>query len=46
MNQAIAAICGMALVTYATRVGGIWLMVRVSPTPRVAALLRAFPGQR
>ncbi len=44
MNQAIVAICGMALVTYATRAGGIWLMARVSPTPRVAAWLRALPG--
>ncbi len=44
MNQAIVAICGMALVTYATRAGGIWLMARVRPTPRVAAWLRALPG--
>lgn len=37
-------ILGMALVTYATRAGGLWLMGHVTPTPRVAAWLRQIPG--
>ena len=41
---ALAAILGMALVTYATRAGGRWLMGRVKPTPRVEAGLRHLPG--
>ena len=42
--DALAAILGMALVTYATRAGGLWLMGRVAPTPRVETWLRALPG--
>lgn len=41
---AVAVILGMALVTYATRAGGPWLMARVPPSPRVEAWLRALPG--
>lgn len=37
-------ILGMALLTYATRAGGLWLMGRVEPTPRVAAWMRHIPG--
>lgn len=38
------AILGMAVVTYATRVGGLWLMARLPPSPRVEAWLRHVPG--
>jgi uncharacterized membrane protein len=34
----------MALVTYATRAGGFWLMGLVTPTPRIEAWLRQIPG--
>lgn len=37
-------ILGMALVTYATRAGGLWLMGRVPPSPRLDAWLRRLPG--
>lgn len=40
----LAAIIGMAIVTYLTRVGGLWLMGRVTLTPRMEAGLRAVPG--
>lgn len=38
------AILGMAVVTYATRVGGLWLMTRLPPAPLVEAWLRHVPG--
>lgn len=41
---ALLTILGMALVTYLTRVGGLWLMGRVMPSPRVEAWLRNIPG--
>jgi len=41
---ALITILGMALVTYATRAGGFWLMGLVSPSPRVEAWLRQIPG--
>lgn len=34
----------MALVTYATRAGGLWFIERVKPTPRVEKWLRHIPG--
>lgn len=34
----------MALVTYATRAGGFWLMGLVTPSPRVEAWLKQIPG--
>src|SRR5260370_31964123 len=34
----------MALVTYATRAGGFWLMSLVTPSPRVEAWLKQIPG--
>jgi uncharacterized membrane protein len=34
----------MALVTYATRAGGFWLMGLVTPSPRMEAWLRQIPG--
>jgi uncharacterized membrane protein len=41
---ALLTILGMAAVTYATRIGGLWLMGRVTPSPRVGAWLRHLPG--
>lgn len=41
---ALITILGMALVTYATRAGGFWLMGLVTPSPRVEAWLRQIPG--
>lgn len=43
-RAALVAILGMALVTYATRVGGLWLVGRVRPSPAVEAWLRQVPG--
>lgn len=37
-------ILGMAVVTYATRAGGIWLMRQVTLSPRLEAWLRHLPG--
>lgn len=42
--ETLTTILGMALVTYATRAGGLWLMGRVRPTPRIEAWLRHLPG--
>lgn len=41
---ALITILGMALVTYATRAGGFWLMGLVTPSPRMEAWLRQIPG--
>ena len=41
---ALAVIVGMAVITYATRAGGLWLMSRVRPSKRVEAWLRNIPG--
>ncbi len=41
---ALVTIVLMALVTYATRVGGYWIMGRVTLSPRVAAVLAYLPG--
>lgn len=41
---AIVTILGMALVTYITRAGGLWLMSFVTPSPRVESWLRQIPG--
>jgi uncharacterized membrane protein len=38
------AVLGMALVTYAMRAGGYWIMGRVPLTPRVRRGLEALPG--
>jgi len=43
-GNALLAIVGMALATYATRSGGLWLMGRVTPTRRVEAWLSHVPG--
>ena len=41
---ALLTILGMALVTYLTRAGGLWLMSFVTPSPRVEDWLRQIPG--
>lgn len=43
-RTALLTIVGMALITYTTRAGGLWLMRRISPSPRVEAWLRQIPG--
>jgi uncharacterized membrane protein len=40
----LAAIAGMAMVTYLCRAGGWWLFRRVRPTPMVRAVLGYIPG--
>jgi uncharacterized membrane protein len=42
--QVLLTILGMALVTYATRAGGLLLMSRVTLSPGVEAWLRNIPG--
>ncbi len=41
---ALVTIFGMALVTYLTRAGGVWLMGLVTLSPRLEAWLRSIPG--
>ena len=41
---AALAILGMALATYLTRAGGVWLVGRLRPSPRLEATLRQAPG--
>ncbi|MGH8196353.1 MAG: AzlD family protein [Woeseiaceae bacterium] len=43
-TAAIALIGGMAVVTYLSRVGGLWAMRYVPMTPRVEAGLKALSG--
>jgi uncharacterized membrane protein len=43
-GDAPLAIAGMALVTYATRAGGLWALGRVTSSARVEAWLRQLPG--
>ena len=43
-GDALLAIAGMALVTYATRAGGWWALGRVASSARVEAWLRQLPG--
>jgi uncharacterized membrane protein len=40
----LAAILGMAGVTYASRAGGLWLARRFRPTPFVEAWMAQLPG--
>lgn len=42
--QVLLTILGMALVTYATRAGGLWLMGRMTLSRRVEAWLSYIPG--
>ncbi len=41
---ALLTILGMALVTYLTRIGGLWLMSHVSLAGRLKAWLEYLPG--
>lgn len=43
-TEVLLTILGMALVTYATRVSGIWVMHRRSPSARTTAFLRHVPS--
>ena len=43
-SDALVVILAMALVTYATRAAGLWLMGRVRLSPRIEAGLRQIPG--
>lgn len=43
-SETLLTIAGMAVVTYASRIGGLWLMSRVRPSPRVQRWLRSIPG--
>lgn len=40
----LVAIAAMAIVSFAIRAGGFWLMGRVPLTPRVRRMLEALPG--
>ena len=40
----LAAIAGMAAVTFLTRIGGYWLVRRTTLGPRAQAALEAVPG--
>ncbi len=42
--EALLAILGMAALTYATRVGGLWLMGRVTLSKRLETWLQYIPG--
>lgn len=42
--EALLTIAGMALVTYGTRAGGMWLMRFTSPSGRVERALQHIPG--
>ena len=42
--QALVTIGGMALVTYLTRVGGVWLMSHVTLSKRMKVWLEYIPG--
>lgn len=43
-ENGLLVIAAMALVTYATRAGGIWFMAFMPVTPRVEAFLRYLAG--
>lgn len=43
-SQALLTIVGMALVTYMTRAGGLWLMSRIKLSQRTESWLRQLPG--
>ena len=44
LEMTLLAIGGMSVVTYLTRIGGIWAMAFVPMSPRVEAMLRALSG--
>lgn len=41
---AVLALCCMAVATYSCRLGGVWLMDHLPPTPRLRRALQALPG--
>jgi len=43
-GDTLITILAMAVVTYTTRAGGLWLMGFVQPSPRVEAWLDTLPG--
>lgn len=43
-STTLITILGMALVTYATRIAGLWLMNRVTLSQRMISWLRHIPG--
>jgi uncharacterized membrane protein len=43
-SEAAIAILGMAIVTYATRAGGLWLINRTNPSRFVTNWLKYIPG--
>jgi uncharacterized membrane protein len=40
----VIAVLGMAVATYGTRAGGIWLMLHLPPAPPMERWLRQIPG--
>lgn len=43
-TEVAIAIAGMALVMYLTRIGGFWLVGRLTPTPRVTQIIEQLGG--
>jgi uncharacterized membrane protein len=43
-SDVLLVLVGMAVVTYSTQVGGLWLITKVPSSSRVAAWLRHIPG--
>ena len=43
-TEVAVAIAGMALVMYLTRIGGFWLVGRLTPTPRVTQIIEQLGG--
>jgi uncharacterized membrane protein len=43
-NEVAIAIAGMAIVMYLTRIGGFWLVGRLTPTPRVTSIIEQLGG--
>ncbi|MBI1909829.1 MAG: AzlD domain-containing protein [Deltaproteobacteria bacterium] len=43
-RTAFFTILGMALVTYLSRIGGLWCLNRMAITPRLEAWLKVLPG--
>lgn len=43
-TETLLVLFGMAAVTYLTRVGGLWLIGRIQPTPFLERWLRHIPG--
>jgi uncharacterized membrane protein len=43
-SEVLVAIAGMAVVMYLTRVGGYWLVGRLSPSPRVTRIIEQLGG--